>query len=241
MTEAANVLREGATALGINLSDEHMRAFGIYLKGIKEWNRRANLTGLTEDREIAIKHFLDSLSCLASGKLKGHKRMVDIGTGAGLPGIPLRIVEPEMEITLLDSSRKKTEFLSFIVEELGLSRARVVCSRVEDFARRGGTRESFDVALARAVSPLTVLMEYALPLLRIEGWFVAQKSKRLEKELAAARAAASLLGGEIEKVKKVEVPFLKATRYLVLTRKTRPTPPEYPRRSGIPAKRPLGR
>ncbi|MDI6892378.1 MAG: 16S rRNA (guanine(527)-N(7))-methyltransferase RsmG [Actinomycetota bacterium] len=241
MTEATNVLREGAAALGINLNDEHMRAFGIYLGGVKEWNRRANLTGLTEDKEIVTKHFLDSLSCLASGKLEGHKRMVDIGTGAGLPGIPLKIVEPGMEITLLDSSRKKAEFLSFIVEELGLSRVRVVCSRVEDFARREDTKESFDVALARAVSPLAVLMEYALPLLRIEGWFVAQKSKRLEKELAAARTAASLLGGEIEEVKEVEVPFLEATRYLVLTRKTRPTPPEYPRRPGIPTKRPLGR
>jgi len=240
MKRIEEILIEGARNFGIVLTPQQANAFLFYLDELKKWNRRVNLTSLKDDRDIVVKHFLDSLSCLISDKIGGHSKVVDVGTGAGFPGLPIKIARPKIELMLLDSSKRRAQFLIYMVEALKLEDSQVVCLRAEEFARKEKVRESFDIVLARAVSSLPVLMEYALPLLKIGGYFIAQKSQKLKNELEVSQRAASILGGEVEKVMKIAIPLLNAQRYLVLTKKAMPTTDRYPRRTGIPAKRPLG-
>lgn len=235
------LLREGASELGLELDEGKEKAFEVYLKEIKKENKKVNLTSLTDNREIIIKHFLDSLSCAKACDFGVKLKVVDIGTGAGFPGLPLKIAYPEIELTLLDSSKKKTSFLSKTIECLNLKGISVVCCRAEDYGINSNNRGAFDLVLARAVAPLSVLVEYALPLLKLGGLFIAQKSRGLDKEIGEGRMAAKAVGGQIEEVREVKVPFLEAKRYLVLVKKISPSPKKYPRRPGIPAKRPLGK
>ena len=239
--ELKNLLREGASRLGFKLSDEKERALEFYHEEIKEGNKKINLTSITDDREIVIKHFLDSLTCAEADNFGAEARVIDIGAGAGFPGLPLKIVYPGIELILLDSSKKKVEFLLRTIEHLNLKGVSAVCCRIEDYGINKSNRETFDLVLARAVAPLSILMEYALPLLKLNGLFVAQKSRGLNEEIDEGRVAAKILGGEIKEVQEVSVPFLNAKRYLVLTGKTSFSPEKYPRRVGIPTKRSLGR
>jgi len=239
--EPENILEQGVAELGLKLTREQKAQFGLYLEELKEWNKRINLTAITSDREVVVKHFLDSLSCLQTGKILSSALLVDLGSGAGFPGLPLKIALPSLRVTLLESSEKKSLFLCHIAQRLGLKNLVVVSMRAEEFARQEPAREAYDLATARAVSPLPVLLEYALPLLAVGGFLIAQKGRELSEELGQARRAATLLGGEIESVVKAKVPFLKAERHLVVIRKIVPTPEKYPRRTGIPSKRPLGR
>lgn len=230
----------GARAWGLELTAEQVQAFELYYRELVAWNERVNLTAITDYEEVQVRHFLDSLSCFqALTGLPAEWSCIDIGTGAGFPGLPLRVAFPPMRLTVLESTGKKAAFLEHIVAELGLSGVDVVRGRAEEAGREPGLRESFDAALARAVAALPVLVEYALPLVKVGGVFVAQKGSEVDEEVEAARAAIALLGGELAEIHAVDVPGLDARRHLVVVAKASPTPDRYPRRPGIPAKRPI--
>jgi 16S rRNA (guanine527-N7)-methyltransferase len=235
------LLRAGAEEWGLKLSPEQIEAFEVYYQELVAWNEKANLTAITSYEEVQTKHFLDSLSCLqVLANCPVDVSCIDIGSGAGFPGLPIKIVWPQMHLTLLEVTGKKADFLEHIVARLGLGRVQVVRARAEEVGQRAEYRESFRVALARAVAALGVLAEYALPLLRLGGVFVAEKGRDVDEEVKAAEAAVKTLGGELQEVKPIQLPGLRDLRHLVVVRKVRTTPPKYPRRPGIPAKRPLG-
>lgn len=239
MAKVERILRTGASKLGLKLTRDEVEKFTIYLRLIMEWNKWVNLVGAESDREIVINHFLDSLSCFKSDQIEEHLKAVDVGTGAGLPGIPIKIVRPGLKLTLLDSQRKRINFLEKVVSELGFDRIRIVWSRAEDFGRDSKEREAYDVAVARAVAPLPILLEYVLPLLAVRGYFISQRGPKAEEEVAEAETALRLLGGKAEEILPVKVPYLRAKRHLVLIRKVTRISDQYPRRAGIPAKRVL--
>lgn len=239
MAEAERLLRTGAGKLGLVLSKEQLEKFARYLLFLDDWNKRVNLVGAESDKDIVIRHFLDSLSCFKSEKIKENRKAIDVGSGAGFPGIPVKIVRPSLTLTLLDSQKKRVDFLRQAIDELNLDRGRAVWSRAEDFGRNYEERESYDLAFARAVAPLSVLLEYVLPLLSVGGYFISQRGPKAEEEVAEARGALRLLGGEAENILLVKVPYLRAKRHLVLVKKVSRASDRYPRRAGIPAKRPL--
>lgn len=235
-----NLLVRGASQLGLVLSKGQLRKFEIYLGQVKEWNQKINLIGPASDEEIVVRHFLDSLSCFESGVIKRGSMVIDLGSGAGFPGLPLKVTSPSISLVLVDSTRKKVKFMAEVIKLLGLEETKAIWGRIEEVGRKPAFRERFDVALARAVAELPVLMEYGLPLVKIGGYFVAQKGEVELKEKDKGGRAAFVLGGEIEELKQVKVPFLEARRQLVLVRKKAPVPLKYPRRPGVPRKHPLG-
>jgi 16S rRNA (guanine527-N7)-methyltransferase len=234
-------LAAGAAKLGIHLSPEQLDQFEAYFHELVSWNQRINLTSITAYVDVQVKHFLDSLTvCLAvRDDLGGAVRIIDIGSGAGLPGLPLKLAFPESKVELLDSVGKKTAFLEHMIETLGLEDVLVHTGRVEMLGQEPGMRESFDLALVRGVAKLPLLLEYALPFCRLGGKVVAWKHSALERELAEASHALEELGGELTGVYPVELEGLTDNRVVVAFKKIAPTPARYPRRTGIPAKRPL--
>jgi len=236
----ARMLKEGARQLGLELEAGQIGLFGAYFDELKKWNKKAGLTSIVEEEEVISGHFLDSLSCLASNRIGPFSNMIDLGAGAGLPGIPLKIVYPSLSLTLIDSSKKKARFLEFLVKRLGLDGTEVVCQRAEEFAQVSSNRESYDIVVTRAVAGLPVLLEYSLPLLKSGGLLIAQKGKIDPKELEQGRKAASIMGGKIDEVINIDVPFLVGERHLIIAEKQAATPLEFPRRPGVPGKRPLG-
>ncbi len=234
------LLEAGVKEWGLALTLDQLEAFECYYQQLMVWNERASLTAITDYEKVQVKHFLDSLSCLrVLGTLAPAARCIDIGAGAGFPGLPLKIVLPQMRLTLLESVGKKVVFLEHMVAELGLGNVEVVKGRAEELGRRPDYRETYELALARAVAGLPVLLEYALPLLRVGGVFVAQKGSEVAEEVQGAEPAMKLLGGRLEEVRAVQLPGLELPRHLVVVEKTTLTPDKYPRRPGIPAKRPL--
>ncbi|MBU0494821.1 MAG: 16S rRNA (guanine(527)-N(7))-methyltransferase RsmG [Chloroflexi bacterium] len=231
--------------LDLDLSPAQLAAFRRYADELRAWNARAGLTAITDDEAVQVQHFLDSLTCLLvwpaqSTNLLPPQSAIDIGTGAGFPGLPLRIVRPDLRLTLVESVHKKADFLRHVAGVLGLDGVTVLAARAEDVSRDPAHRERYDVALARAVADLRVLVEYALPLLRVGGVFIAQKTAAaVPEELAAAGHALDVLGGSVSDVIEVTLPGLREPRALVVIAKTTPTPAKYPRRAGMPAKRPL--
>jgi 16S rRNA (guanine527-N7)-methyltransferase len=235
-----DLLAAGAEEWGVTLSPQQVEAFMLYQRELILWNERVNLTTVTDPEEVQVKHFLDSLSCLRIlDTFSPDARCIDIGAGAGFPGLPLKIVRPSMRLTLLESVGKKARFLEHIVKALGLRDVEVVQGRAEELGRDAEYREMFDVALARAVAQMTVLVEYALPLLRVGGIFVAQKGADAGAEVDSALPAMKILGGRLQQLRRVNVPGLHDPRHLVVVEKVDPTPERYPRRPGIPTKRPL--
>ena len=258
-----NLLFDGARALGLELNEEHLRTFEVYYRELVAWNEKVNLTAITDYEQVQIKHFLDSLTCLLA--LKGVKEQrtreqetksqgslrpcspvtllpclaIDIGAGAGFPGLPLKIVCRNLQLTLLEASGKKVRFLEHIVSRLGLEGVEVIKGRAEEVGQDAAHREGYDLALARAVAELPVLVEYALPFCRLGGLFVAQKGPEGDAEARAAEGAMSTLGGSLRRIVHLELPHLAEPRSLVVIEKTAPTPEKYPRRPGIPSKRPL--
>ncbi len=207
------------------------KRFNIYIDEIVAWNRKFNLTGLKTFDEIKSKLYDDSLNIAKVVDLSKKIKVIDIGCGAGFPGIPLKIEHPDIELTLVDSMAKKIEFVEHVIKTLDLKDARAICGRAEDVAK--GHREQFDLAVSRAVAKLNVLCEYCLPFVKIGGTFVAQKGPHIEEEIKAAVSAISILGGRLKE--KIKVP----SGWLVVIEKIGSTPMEYPRRAGIPGKRPL--
>ena len=210
--------------------------FEIYLRELLEWNKKFNLTSITDPEEIRLKHFEDSLLLLQAVPLT-DQTVIDVGAGAGFPGIPLKIACPEIKLTLLEGTRKKTEFLKHIVSVLSLQEVEIAAARAEDFAKE--KREYFDLAVSRAVAKLNVLCEYCLPLVKIGGIFVAYKEEKAEEEVKAAQTAIQTLGGKLKEIKKVCLPNSDIIRSLVIIDKISPTPPKFPRRAGMAKKRPL--
>ncbi|RJQ27389.1 MAG: 16S rRNA (guanine(527)-N(7))-methyltransferase RsmG [Peptococcaceae bacterium] len=225
--------------MGIYLTAEQMKSFRLYFDLLREENKHLNLTTVIKAKEVAIKHFLDSLSCLRAVPFEGRMKVLDVGTGAGFPGIPLKICRPELMVTLLESIEKKAGFLGKVIRELHLAGVEVIRARAEDFGGGKGHREEFDRVVARAVARLSVLAEYCLPAVKERGFFVAMKGAAPEGEIEEAGKAIMELGGVVKEVFHLNLPFTGEDRNLVLIEKVRPTPLRYPRRTGIPLKRPL--
>jgi 16S rRNA (guanine527-N7)-methyltransferase len=241
-------LQNRAHAMGIELNDAQVAAFGRFQAELLDWNQRMNLTSITDPAEIETKHFLDSLSCLlALPRMDGRPiaawlatspKAVDIGAGAGLPGLALKIAWPGLRLTLLESTGKKCRFMQHVVDTLGLTDVAVVQARAEDFGQHAG-RIAFDLAWARAVARLPTLLEYGLPLLKQGGWFVIQKGREPQEELASSGAALQMLGGRLHATLPVVVPGLEAERSLLIVAKAAKTPADYPRRAGVPERAPI--
>ena len=232
----ADYLKAGAAEFGAELDENMVRHFFVYKRLLLEWNGKMNLTAITDDRDIILKHFVDSLSILSY--VKEVKNLVDVGTGAGFPGIPLKIALPGLETVLMDSLEKRIKFLDAVIDELGLDGAKAVHIRAEDAGRSEGLREAFDAAAARAVASLPVLLEYCLPLVKTGGIFIAMKGSS-EDEVAVSGKALDILGGEIEEVRNFALPGSDIKRSVIIVRKVRQTPTKYPRKAGKPSKEPL--
>lgn len=235
------LLATRAAKLGICLQADHLDQFEAYYTELFDWNSRVNLTSITDYIEVQVKHFLDSLTVVlaAEDRLKPGARIIDIGSGAGFPGIPIKIVFPAADLHLVESVGKKTAFLLQLVRKLGLDCVSVHTGRAEALAREPELRESFDLVLIRGVAKLPLLLEYALPFCRTGGMIVALKHGGLEDELDNAARALKELGGKLAAVHRVELEGLMDNRVVVAIEKVMPTSNSYPRRTGIPAKRPL--
>lgn len=235
-------LLRGARELGIILKESHLSLFQTYYEELVEWNRRFNLTAITDYEGVQVRHFLDSLSCLLvlpRAELQAGARVIDVGTGAGFPGLPLRIVCPGMRLTLLEATRKKVDFLEHLLGRLGFSDVEVIHARAEDLGHRPNYREGYDWAIARALAEMPTLVEYLLPLVRVRGAVLAQKGENAPAEVHSAEEAIRILGGRVRKLVPVDLHGLAETRYLVIVDKVAATPEKYPRRPGMPEKRPL--
>lgn len=236
-----DLLLEGAKEWGLTLTPQEVETFALYYEQLVHWNERVNLTSITDYEGVQVKHFLDSLSCLrVLDTLSPDANCIDIGAGAGFPGLPLKIVRPRLQLTLLESVGKKIRFLDYLAGALVLEHVKVVQGRAEELGRLPDYREVLDVAVVRAVAHMATLVEYGLPLLRLGGMLVAQKGAGVEEEVESARPAIELVGGRLRDVQVVLLPGLGDPRHLVVVEKVAPTPHEYPRRTGMPGKRPLG-
>lgn len=242
LKEDENTLIDGAQKIGINLNKEQIKKFSQYLELLIQWNQKINLTSLKTPQEIIIKHFLDSISCIKVFDkyidIEGIS-IIDVGTGAGFPGIPIKIVCPSINLSLLEARKKKTIFLEKIVEEMNFQRVEILNGRAEAFGKCPDYREKYDIALSRAVALLSTLSEYCLPLIRVGGLFVAQKGRSYKEEIDKALKTVQLLGGELIGVENVRIPFVNQERYLLVIKKIKDTPSKYPRKEGLPQKRPL--
>ena len=227
------ILHSGGASLGVELSSRQGQLLDRYVGLVLEWSSRLNLSGVNTEEEAARVLVLDALACLAP--LPHHGTLVDLGSGAGTPGVPIAVARPELRVTLVDASRKKAGFLAVAVRELGLVNAEVLHARAEEVGRAPAHRERHDAVTARALAALPVLAEYALPLLRIGGVAVFPKARRAAGEVARAAGAVALLGG----VSKLDLRPLPFGGDLIIVRKVAPTPDRYPRRPGVPARRPL--
>ena len=237
-------LQDGASALGLRLTQDQKAAFTLYYEELVAWNQKFNLTAITDYEQVQIRHFLDSLSCLLAHETRqalGRRdaRMIDVGSGAGFPGIPLKLVFTGAQLTLLEATGKKVAFLESLVQRLDLQTVSTIKGRAEDLGHDPAHRERYDLALARAVAEMPVVAEYTLPFCKVGGWVIAQKGEAGAAEAWSAEQAIGLLGGELRRIVHVELPGLPEDRSLVVIEKVSPTPEAYPRRPGIPAKRPL--
>ncbi len=235
-------LESGAEKLGIELSPKQLEQFQVYYQELIDWNQRLNLTRITGYEEVQTKHFLDSLTVVLALPQKIGRvgfRVIDVGTGAGIPGIPLKILIPDIKLVLLDATAKKATFLHHIRDKLGLDNVEIVVGRAEEVAQEAKYRDNFDLVLSRAVAPLPTLVELTLPFCALGGSFIAQKKGDIAPEISQAAKAISLLGGNLREVRKIELAEFTDERWLIIIDKVSPTPQKYPRRPGIPAKRPL--
>lgn len=231
--------RDAQAVFNIHLSGRQLMALSTYEKELLEWNQKFNLTAIRDAESIRTKHFLDSFSCILAWKASPPNSLVDIGTGAGFPGIPLKILYPNLKLTLVESVGKKVMFCQHIVRVLGLEQVDVIQARAEDLGQLPQHREKYDWAVARAVANLNVLSEYLIPLAKVGGMVLAQKGESAPAEAQSAEEAMKLLGGKLKQLIPVNLPGVADDRYLVLIEKVAATPPKYPRKPGIPMKQPL--
>lgn len=233
------LVREAQEVFNVHITGRHALALMTYEKELMEWNRKFNLTAIRDSESIRTKHFLDSFSCVLAWKAKPPSNLIDVGTGAGFPGIPLKILYPNMKLTLVESVGKKAKFCEHLVSVLGLEHVTVIKRRAEEVGQDPHHRERYDWAVARAVANLNILSEYLLPLVKIGGTMLAQKGESGPAEAHSAEGVMKMLGGNLREVVQVNLPGVAGDRYLVLVDKVTATPPKYPRKAGIPGKMPL--
>jgi 16S rRNA (guanine527-N7)-methyltransferase len=230
---------KGLGELGISLSDRQLEQFMEYYELLIEWNGFMNLTAITQFDEVCTKHFIDSLSLCKTLDLGGDITVIDVGTGAGFPGIPLKIAFPNLKVTLLDSLGKRVKFLNEVIQRLGLNNIEAIHGRAEDFAKAGMMRESFGLCVSRAVANLSTLSEYCLPYVKVGGYFIPYKSEKITEEMKAAVKAIEVLGAIVEGQDEFTLPDTDIYRNLFKIKKVKPTPKKYPRKAGLPSKEPL--
>ena len=226
-----------ADKLGIELSNEHIKMFFDYMKMLITWNEKMNLTAIIEEKEIILKHFIDSISI--ASYIKDEDNVMDIGTGAGFPGIPLKIIKRDNPFILVDSLNKRIQFLEEVKKELFLETLELKHARAEELAKNKEYREQMDIIISRAVANLRVLVEYMLPFVKIGGTCICMKGPNVEKEIQEANNAIDILGGKLIKVNHLYLPDSDIERNIVIIKKTKPTPSKYPRKAGTPLKQPL--
>lgn len=234
MTKLEELLRE----FEIETDSEKNNKLEKYRELLLEWNSFMNLTAITEEDDVNIKHFLDSLTIFKTGELDGKKSVIDVGTGAGFPGIPMAIQNPDLEVTLLDSLNKRIKFLNKVVEETELENVTTYHGRAEEFARKKEFRDAFDVSVSRAVANMSTLAEYTMPYVKPGGVMIAMKGSEYKEELKEAENAIKILGGEIKEVKEITLPD-GILHSLIVVEKVKPTPKKYPRTGGKPKSKPL--
>lgn len=232
-------LKRKAKQLGISLNDQQLSLFRQYYEMLIEKNKVMNLTAITEWDEVVDKHFIDSICLIQAVDLSGTKKVLDLGCGAGFPGIPLKIVFPKLEIVLLDSLKKRILFLDEVIEKLDLKGIRAIHGRAEDYAKKEEYREQFDYCVSRAVANLTTLSEYCIPYVKVGGKFISYKSGKVKEELKEIKKAMFLLGGKVEDVVVFSLPETEIERDFVVIGKEKKTPKKYPRKAGLPGKEPL--
>ncbi|MBL8077789.1 MAG: 16S rRNA (guanine(527)-N(7))-methyltransferase RsmG [Anaerolineales bacterium] len=233
------LIQDARTLFNVHLTARQVMSLITYEKELLDWNQKFNLTAIRDVESIRVKHFLDSYSCVLAWKAIPPLRLIDVGTGAGFPGIPLKIIYPTTHVTLVESVGKKAMFCQHIISKLGLEDINVVQSRAEDIGQLPAHRESYDWAVARAVANMTVLSEYLLPLVKVGGHVLAQKGESGPAEAQSAEKAMKLLGGKLKQLIPVNLPGVADDRFLVIVDKVAATPGNYPRKAGIPAKTPL--
>ena len=233
------ILEEGCRELGITLDEIQKKQFTDFYEYLVEKNKVMNLTGITEFQEVLVKHFLDSLACVKAVDMSRIKRIMDIGTGAGFPGVPLKIAFPHLEACLLDSLKKRVNFLEETFQMLKLENITAIHGRAEEYAKNKQYRETYDLCVSRAVSNLATLSEYCLPYVKTGGYFISYKSGTVQEEVEQAQKAVKILGGKIQDVVYFELPDSEMQRSLVVIEKIKATPGRYPRKAGTPLKEPL--
>lgn len=234
-----NYLIEEVKKIGIELTDKQVEQFIRYYELLVEWNSFMNLTGITEYEEVVIKHFVDSLSLVKAIDLNKELSLIDIGTGAGFPGLPIKIAFPNLKVTLLDSLNKRIKFLDEVINQLGLEDINTIHGRAEDFAKPDKLREKYDLCVSRAVANLSTLSEYCLPFVKIEGNFISYKSEKLSEELEVAKKAIFILGGKFENQVDFTIANGDIYRNLIVIKKVQKTPKQYPRKAGTASKTPI--
>lgn len=237
--ELMNQLKEDALLFDVILSDKQLEQFYTYYKMLIEWNEKINLTAITDFEEVLKKHFLDSISIGRIIKQDDSFSILDIGTGAGFPGVPIKIAFPNTNITLMDSLNKRIYFLNEVIKELGLEKIEAIHGRAEDFAKKGMLRESFDICVSRAVANLSSLSEYCIPYVKVGGKFISYKSEKAIEELDASKNAIDILGGKKIICDEFKLPGTDFKRTFIVINKIKETPNKYPRKAGTPVKQPL--
>lgn len=237
LNEFCKEIEEKSSKIDINLDNEICNKLYNYMNLLLEWNEKINLTAITDEKEIILKHFIDSFTI--NKFINSGDKMLDIGTGAGFPGLPIKIIRPEVDVFLMDSLNKRINFLNEVIESLQLKNIEAFHSRAEEMAKNNKFREKFDVVTSRAVAKLNILLEYMLPYTKVNGKCLCMKGPNIEEEIKEAEKALKILGGEIEKIEKIILPDSNIERNIIIIRKKSATPLKYPRKAGMPTKEPL--
>lgn len=237
LNEFCKEIEKKSSKIDINLDNEICNKLYNYMNLLLEWNEKINLTAITDEKEIILKHFIDSFTI--NKFINSGDKMLDIGTGAGFPGLPIKIIRPEVDVFLMDSLNKRINFLNEVIESLQLKNIEAFHSRAEEMAKNNKFREKFDVVTSRAVAKLNILLEYMLPYTKINGKCLCMKGPNIEEEIKEAEKALKILGGEIEKIEKIILPDSNIERKIIIIRKKSATPLKYPRKAGMPTKEPL--
>ncbi len=232
-------MEEGFINLKLPYNEDIEKKFISYRDLLKQWNQKINITSIEDDEEIYLKHFIDSVLLLNKDNINENKKIIDVGTGGGFPGLPLKIINNNYKITLLDSLRKRIDFLQEVVNALSLSNVKLIHGRAEDFGQNKEHRENYDICVSRAVAPLNVLSEYCIPFVKVGGYFAAYKSNIISQEITNSDNAIEKLGGKLKEIKEISIPGTDIIRKIVIIEKVEPTNKRYPRKAGKPSKEPL--
>lgn len=234
-----DLMAKAAEDVGLELTTEQYDQFITYMRLLQEWNEKINLTAILEDEEIIKKHFIDSIKAFKRDEFKQSVNVIDVGTGAGFPGIPIAIMNPDINVTLLDSLNKRIKFLDIVINKLGLKNIKTIHSRAEDGARNKNLREKFDIATSRAVANMSVLSEYCLPYVKVGGKFIALKGPAVDQEIEESNVAIKTLGGELEQIYEVKIEDTDLRHNLVVVKKIKECAKTYPRKAGTISKNPI--